>query len=73
MKCEGWRRYGGALSFGTPTWTQCSNEAIAMITVKQDGEIKTLPGCSICWQECINNGIEIVKTTPIVKEEKNVT
>lgn len=65
MKCEGWRRYGGAFSLGPTTWKQCENDAIAMITVKQDGGTQTLPGCQICWQECLDTGVEILEVKPI--------
>ena len=46
MQCEGWRRTGGAFTFGPVTWDQCENDAIANIKFTQGKEsIKTLPGC----------------------------
>jgi len=68
MRCEGWRRYGGAFSFGPVKWEQCKNEAIVMLELKQDGKIEKLPGCMTCWQEAINTkAIEIISVVPIEK------
>jgi hypothetical protein len=64
-RCEGYRRYGGAFSFGPVTWEQCTREAVVMLTIIQKGKEETLPACVICWAECLNNGIEIVKAYPI--------
>jgi len=67
MRCEGYRRRGGALTLGPVRWEQCNNEAIVILTVKQE-KIEKLPSCSICWQECINNKIQINSVDPISKE-----
>lgn len=70
MRCEGWRRKGGALSFGPPTWTQCTEDATVMIQFKQGKEdVATLPGCPTCWQECIDSkDIEVLLVFPIGEE-----
>lgn len=65
MKCEGWRRYGGAFKFGPVRWEQCKNKPLVKLTVKQEGEVKEVPACKECWQEAIENKIEIQKVTPI--------
>jgi hypothetical protein len=64
VRCEGWRRYGGAFTLGPVRWEQCSNEAIVMLTVKQE-KVENLPACKACWQEAIDKKIEIVKAEPI--------
>lgn len=64
-RCEGWRRYGGAFTFGPVKWEQCKNEGIVFIKFKDDGKIKTLPACKECWNECLSNGIEIIEVRPI--------
>ena len=67
MRCEGWRRYGGAFTFGPPQWVQCHEDATVLITHKtKDGE-ETTPGCNRCWEECIENNVEIIKVVPIPK------
>ncbi len=68
QRCEGMRRHGGALSFGPPTWYQCTEKPTVMLTVKQGKEKKkTLPACDICWAECIStSGITVIKAKPIV-------
>jgi hypothetical protein len=56
-RCEGWRRRGGAFTLGPVSWEQCKADAVALLTVKQDGEVSTLPGCFQCWDECSATGI----------------
>jgi len=68
MRCEGWRRYGGAFTFGSVTWKQCENDAIVNLTVIQERKKETLPACLDCWNECIEKKIKIVKVVPIEKE-----
>lgn len=65
MKCEGWRRHGGALSFGKPQWVQCDEDATVMLKIVQQGAISELPGCNTCWKEAIDSGIEILSATPL--------
>lgn len=69
-RCQGFRRHGGALTFGPPVWEQCENEGVVMLTVLQDGEKETLPACNECWQECIDRGVKIEKVAPIVKSKE---
>lgn len=69
MRCEGQRRYGGAFSLGPVHWEQCSNDATVMLTVEQDGETTTLPGCNQCWTECIENGLKVIEAKPIAKQK----
>jgi len=64
MRCEGWRRNGGAFTLGPVEWKQCENEAIVILEVVQDGKVESLPGCAICWQECIDSGIQINSSRP---------
>jgi len=52
MQCEGWRRYGGVFSFGSPRWEQCKNDAIVILEVEQE-KIEKLPSCLDCWKEAI--------------------
>ncbi len=67
MKCEGWRKEGGAFSLGPVTWEQCKNDATVMIKLQQEGEVSTLPGCQKCWKECIaNKEIKVVSVASIV-------
>lgn len=67
MRCEGWILPGSFMTLGPRTWKQCKNKAIVMIEFKQDDEkIKILPGCSECWQKCIDaKNIEIISVEPI--------
>jgi len=69
-RCEGWRRHGGAFTLGPVKWEQCPSEATVMLTVKQQGETQTMPACNTCWQECIENKIEIVSAEPITTNAK---
>lgn len=64
MRCEGWRRNGGAFTLGPVTWKQCENEAVVILEVVQDGKVESLPGCATCWQECIDSGIQINSSRP---------
>jgi len=64
MQCEGWRRKGGAFTFGPVEWEQCKNEATVMLEVKQE-TIKKLPGCETCWKECIEKGLKIISVVPL--------
>lgn len=68
MRCEGYRRHGGVFTLGPVTWEQCDNDATVTLTVVQDGEESTLPGCVTCWNECIERGIEIKSVAPIVEQ-----
>lgn len=66
LRCEGWRRYGGAFNFGPPRWVQCANNAIVLLTVEQDGQItRDSPACSHCWEEGISRGIKQIAATPL--------
>ena len=67
MRCEGWRRYGGAFTLGPPEWRQCENEAVVMLTVEQEA-VSKLPACGECWKEGIEKGITILKVEPIEEE-----
>lgn len=72
-QCSGERRFGGAFTFGPVVWRQCENTAIAMLTVRHsDKTTQELPACAICWQECLDTNIEIVRATPI-PPDKEVT
>lgn len=62
-RCEGWRRYGGAFSFGIPKWEQCKKDAVVTLTVK--GETTKFPACLECWKEAKDRGNEIEAAEPI--------
>lgn len=64
IRCEGYRRYGGAFTLGPVRWVQCKNTAVVMLTVIQEEEAQ-FPACNICWKECIDKGIQIAKVTPL--------
>jgi len=59
MRCEGYRRYGGAFTLGPVQWEQCSYDATIILTVVQDGKTQTMPACGKCWKEAVENKIEI--------------
>lgn len=67
VRCEGWRRYGGAFTFGPVRWEQCKNDAVVNLKVRQEGEVQEMPGCMECWNEAIENSgkIEILEAKPI--------
>lgn len=66
VRCEGWRRRGGAFTMGgLPKWTQCGNDAIVSIEATQDNKTKSWPACMICWKEAIEYGIKINEVIPI--------
>lgn len=69
IQCEGWRRYGGAFTFGTPVWKQCTNDAIVVLTSQQE-KTEYMPACLECWEEAKEKGMQILKTEPI-KEVTN--
>ena len=69
VRCEGWRRNGGAFTLGPVTWEQCKNDAIVMLKVKQ-GKIEELPACAECWEEGRENKIEILEVKPITPNVK---
>jgi hypothetical protein len=63
VRCEGWRRHGGAFTLGPVTWEQCKNDGIVTLKFKDadTGKVKTLPACKECWAECLENGIKIIE------------
>lgn len=65
VRCEGWRRNGGAFTLGPVTWKQCEENATVMLKFKRDGKVQTLPGCQTCLNECIETGLEIIEAKPI--------
>jgi hypothetical protein len=65
-QCSGYRRRGGAFTFGPVTWEQCPNTGMVMLTVKQEDGETTEPACAKCWQECIDTGVTIVDVKPIL-------
>ena len=69
MRCEGWRRRGGAFTLGPVTWKQCDNDAIVSIAARQDGKLTTQPSCLVCWNEALETGIEIASVTPLQEED----
>ena len=70
-QCEGWRRRGGAFSFGPPQWIQCENLGVVALSVEQDGETATLPACMGCWRESEAKGI-VTGCRPLTEEESQL-
>ena len=67
MRCEGWRRSGGAFSLGPIEWSQCENDGTVMLKLDQGGEISELPACQHCWTECLEtDGIEVLEARPLL-------
>ena len=64
-QCEGWKRRGGVFTFGPVQWTQCPNDAIVRLTVKQKEGNSIQPACLDCWNEGKEFGIEILYAEPI--------
>ena len=69
MRCEGWRRSGGAFTLGLPQWVQCENDATVMLTIEQEKVTETLPACKKCWQEAIDKKIKILGVVPIIDSQ----
>lgn len=70
IRCEGFTRNGGIMTFGPVEWNQCENDAQVMITAVQGNEKGTYPMCLECWQRGIDYNIEISEVVPITREEK---
>jgi hypothetical protein len=64
MRCEGWRRRGGAFTFGPVKWEQCNNDAVVMLEVEQ-GQVEKQPACLACWNEAVERRIKIISSVPI--------
>jgi hypothetical protein len=72
MMCEGQRRDGGAFSLGLPQWRRCTSPATVMLRLAQNDEIVELPGCSVCWNECVENDeINVLSVRPLTEDETN--
>lgn len=70
IQCEGHRRRGGAFTLGPVQWEQCPNDAVALVTVKQDGTtLKDSPACQVCIDEGKAGGVKYLKMKPIVRRE----
>jgi hypothetical protein len=67
MRCEGWRRKGGAFTLGPTKWSQCENQSVVMLRVKQETE-EELSACMECWKEAIERGINIFDSRPLTAE-----
>ena len=64
MRCEGWTLPGSFMTFDPRTWKQCENDAIVMLTVKQE-EVEKQPACNDCWKKGIEKDIEILQVDPL--------
>lgn len=69
MRCEGWRRYGGAFTLGPVKWVRCEEDAIVVLEVQQ-GEVQKIPSCVKCWNEAKENGIKILSADIIAPNAK---
>lgn len=68
LRCEGYRRRGGAFTLGPVPWEQCTNDAIVTITAYQKEEPTeyTGPFCMTCWKEALGNpDIKVLKVVPL--------
>jgi len=70
QRCEGYRRYGGAFSFGPAQWVQCKEDATVTLEVEQGGNTETLPACVTCWNEAIENKLNIIEARPIAQAKE---
>ena len=70
IRCEGYRRKGGFLTFGPVVWIQCENEAVVKLKIKQEGKVSIMPSCMKCWEEAKDTKwkIKIIRCEPIKKE-----
>lgn len=69
IRCDGWRRHGGAFTIGRPVWSQCENDATVLLTIEQEGKVLTdSPACAECWAEGIERGIKQLSAKPITKD-----
>jgi len=75
VRCEGFRRAGGAFSFGPVKWEQCENVAVAMIEILQnDDQPAIFPACGACWHEALNNeNITVLDALPVTKDKDGKT
>jgi hypothetical protein len=68
VRCQGWRRDGGAFTFGPVRWAQCREEAVVELEVRNYGQakFKKLPACLTCWKEALKtDGMEVKKVRPL--------
>tara|TARA_Y100000310_G_scaffold56232_1_gene51603 strand:+ start:31532 stop:31816 length:285 start_codon:yes stop_codon:yes gene_type:complete len=69
LKCNGYRRYGGAFTLGNPEWEKCRETPTVMIKVKNVK--KAMPACPHCWQELLDSdddAQEIESVEPIIDD-----
>jgi len=62
LKCQGYRRRGGAFTLGPVEWEQCDDVPEVMLTI--EGK-EPMPACKTCWKECIENNLKITKVEPL--------
>jgi hypothetical protein len=62
IRCEGYRRRGGAFTFGPVVWKQCGNDAEVELIIVQDKKKSAVPSCVFCWNEAISNDKVQVKS-----------
>ena len=58
-QCEGRHR---SIRSARWVWVQCPNNAIAMLTVAQDGVVTKEPSCLGCWEEAIERELPILSS-----------
>lgn len=61
--CCGQRRYGGAFTLGPVRWEKCPETPTVELQIGDDW----LPSCRHCWQECIENNVDIKGSRPIAE------
>ena len=67
MRCEGYKKPGAFVMGCDPSWKQCKEEGIVMLTVVQEEE-QILPACKECWEIAIERNLTITNVAPIKEE-----
>jgi len=69
VRCEGFRRYGGAFTLGPVRWEQCKEKATVQLRIKQDGKKQSFPACDTCWREAERTkGMKVISASPVKKD-----
>lgn len=68
-RCEGYRRYGGAFTFGPVRWERCKEDAVVLLTMTQEGKESKLPSCLRCWKEARDYPGIVIKAVDTLPEE----
>lgn len=69
LRCDAWRRKGGAFTLGPPVWRQCENAAIVLLTIQQEDKLVDSPACVVCWEEGRQAGLKYLDVKPVTPAE----